>query len=65
MKIVIDTKEDSKEEIERAARFLLSLASGSAAPEPMPDVKEGAFGMFDEGKPVEKKPFNINQIIEY
>ncbi len=65
MKIVVDTKEDSKEDIERAARFLLSLATGASAPASVPEVKEGAFGMFDEEPKPAKKPFNINQIIEY
>jgi hypothetical protein len=68
VKIIVDTKEDSKEQIQRAARFLLSLAEGTS-PEFKPEVAEGAFGMFEpeaklEDKP-QKRPFNINQIVEY
>ena len=66
MKITIDTKEDSKQEIERIANFLMHLASRSSETKDFePEVKEGTFGMFDEPKKPEKEPFNINKIIEY
>ena len=62
MKIIVDTKEDSKEQIKMAAQFLLTIAEG-AQQEFSAEAPEGAFGMFDQPKP--KKPFNINQLQEY
>ncbi|RLE43050.1 hypothetical protein DRJ48_02020 [Candidatus Woesearchaeota archaeon] len=65
MRIIIDTKEDSKEEIQRIAKFLIGLTTGgNSGREFSPEVKEGTFSMFEEEKP-KKEPFNINQIIEY
>ena len=59
MKIIIDTKED-KSELKRIAKLLLDLSNEA---EIGSELKEGAMSMFDEK--VEKKPFNINQLIEY
>ena len=68
MKIIVDTKEDSREEIEKAAKFLLEIAGHqTTTSEFQPEVTEGAMGMFGDDTPKEdeNKPFNINKVMEY
>jgi len=60
MKIIVDTKED-RSELKQIAKLLLELSEQESSN--LNEIKEGAMSMFDD-KP-EKKPFNINQIIEY
>ena len=81
MKIIIDTKEDSKEHIKKAAQFLHTIADSHSLTEFNPEPQEGAFGMFDSSpessspelevrspeseEPEEKEPFNMNNLVEY
>ena len=68
MKIIVDTKEDSREEIEKTAKFLLEIAGHqTTTTQFQPEVSEGAMGMFGDNPPEEpeKKPFNINRVLEY
>ena len=58
MKITIDTKEDSHEEIKKLVALLTSLmeqGTGMQASEPQPIVREGIFSMF-ETKTEENQP---------
>lgn len=54
MKITIDTKEDSEEEIKKAINLLSSLIgaveSSTLSSDPEPVVGEGIFGMFQDKK---------------
>jgi len=72
MKIIIDTSIDSKEDIKKAANFLLGIAGSEQSSGLMDAPKEGMFNMFDSSettaessKPNEKKPFRITEIIPY
>ncbi len=51
MKIIIDTKEDSKEHIRKAVLFLQTIVDSNnvepITPDFNPEPAEGAFGMFD------------------
>lgn len=73
MKITIDTKEDSKEDIKKAISFLQKFTDEEIYPESKPEM----FGMFDSEEPNEKnqeektdsgekKPedFSISSLIE-
>lgn len=64
MKIIIDTKQDTKEEIAKIAKLLQELGGAQPQQEFTPQVGENAFAMFEE-KPAEKQPFNISKLIEY
>ena len=72
MKITIDTKEDSAEEIKKLIKMLSSLIgkeykSGDENKE-IQEVSEGMFNMFDssaEEKKEEDKPFELNDVVTY
>ena len=77
MKITIDTKEDSAEEIKKLIKMLSSLIgeeykSGDENKE-VPEVSEGTFNMFDssaeekkdDDKKEEDKPFELNDVVTY
>jgi len=72
MKITIDTKEDSAEEIKKLIKMLSSLIgeeykSGDENKE-VPEVSEGTFNMFDSSTEEEKeedKPFELNDVVTY
>ena len=72
MKITIDTKEDSTEEIKKLIKMLSSLIgeeykSGDENKE-VPEVSEGTFNMFDSSAEEEKeedKPFELNDVVTY
>ena len=75
MKITIDTKEDSAEEIKKLIKMLSSLIgeeykSGDENKE-IPEVSEGVFNMFDspaeekKEDDKEEKPFELNDVVTY
>ena len=75
MKITIDTKEDSNEDIKKLIKMLSSLIGKEYASEDenkeVPEVSEGTFNMFDssakekEEENKEEKPFELNEIVTY
>ena len=75
MKITIDTKEDSNEDIKKLIKMLSSLIgkeykSGDKNKE-VPEVSEGTFNMFDSSAEEkqeeykEEKPFELNDVVTY
>jgi len=73
MKITIDTKEDSAEEIKKLIKMLSSLIGEEYKSrdenKEVPEVSEGTFNMFDssaeEKKEEEDKPFELNDVVTY
>jgi len=68
MKITIDTKEDSVEDIKKVIKMLSSLIGEDKKEDESPEVSEGVFNMFDssaEEKQEEEKPFELNKIVTY
>ncbi|OIO62593.1 hypothetical protein COY26_05350 [Candidatus Woesearchaeota archaeon CG_4_10_14_0_2_um_filter_33_10] len=75
MKITIDTKEDSNEDIKKLIKMLSSLIGKEYASEDenkeVPEVSEGTFNMFDSSaeekkeEDKEEKPFELNEIVTY
>ena len=78
MKITIDTKEDSNEDIKKLIKMLSSLIGKEYKSEDknkgVPEVSEGVFNMFDssgeteekkEEDEKEEKPFELNKIVTY
>jgi len=78
MKITINTKEDSAEEIKKLIKMLSSLIGKEYKSEDenkgVPEVSEGVFNMFDssgeteekkEEDEKEEKPFELNKIVTY
>ncbi len=73
MKITIDTKEDSAEEIKKLIKMLSSLIGEEYKSEDenkeIPEISEGVFNMFDspseEKKEEEDKPFELNDVVTY
>ncbi len=72
MKITIDTKEDSAEEIKKLIKMLSSLIGEEYKSvnenKEVPEVSEGTFNMFDssaEEKQEEEKPFELNDVVTY
>ena len=75
MKITIDTKEDSAEDIKKVIKMLSSLIgeeykSGDENKE-IPEVSEGVFNMFDSSaeekqeEDKEEEPFELNDVVTY
>lgn len=56
MKITIDTKEDSKEEIRKAIELLQRLADGSIQKDEINSELGSMMGMFDEPKKENTEP---------
>jgi len=68
MKITIDTKEDSAEDIKKVIKMLSSLIGEDKKEDEAPEVSEGVFNMFDssaEEKQEEEKPFELKKIVTY
>jgi len=72
MKITIDTKEDSAEEIKKLIKMLSSLIGEEYRlvdeNKEVPEVSEGTFNMFDSSAEEEKeedKPFELNDVVTY
>ena len=72
MKITIDTKEDSNEEIKKLIKMLSSLIGEDYKKEDeTPEVSEGVFNMFDSSaeekkeEDKEEKPFELNDVVTY
>ena len=77
MKITIDTKEDSAEEIKKLIKMLSSLIGEEYKSvdenKEIPEVSEGVFNMFDspaeekneEDEKEEDKPFELNDVVTY
>ena len=72
MKITIDTKEDSAEEIKKLIKMLSSLIGKEYKSvdenKEAPEVSEGTFNMFDSSAEEEKeedKPFELNDVVTY
>ena len=75
MKITIDTKEDSNEDIKKLIKMLSSLIGKEYTSEDenkeVPEVSEGTFNMFDSSaeekkeEDKEEKPFELNEIVTY
>jgi len=77
MKITIDTKEDSSEEIKKLIKMLSSLIGEEHKSvnknKEIPEVSEGVFNMFDspaeekneEDEKEEDKPFELNDVVTY
>ena len=75
MKITIDTKEDSAEEIKKLIKMLSSLIGKEYTSEDenkeVPEVSEGIFNMFDSSaeekkeEDKEEKPFKLNDVVTY
>ena len=75
MKITIDTKEDSNEDIKKLIKMLSSLIGKEYTSEDenkeVPEVSERTFNMFDssakekEEENKEEKPFELNEIVTY
>jgi len=75
MKITIDTKEDSNEDIKKLIKMLSSLIGKEYTSEDenkeVPEVSEGTFDMFDSSaeekkeEDKEEKPFELNEIVTY
>ncbi len=72
MKITIDTKEDSGEDIKKLIKMLSSLVGEDKKEAESPEVSEGAFNMFEspaeeknEEDKEEEKPFELNKIVTY
>ncbi|MAG38970.1 hypothetical protein CMO90_02675 [Candidatus Woesearchaeota archaeon] len=65
MKIEIDTKKDSADDIKKTIDFLLKFVSEANNIEDLPSVNEGTFNLFD--KPSEDKDEDKDNvsIIEY
>ncbi|MDD5086733.1 MAG: hypothetical protein PHV16_03180 [Candidatus Nanoarchaeia archaeon] len=76
MKITVDTKEDSVEELKKLIRMLSSIVGENyeikQKSEEIPEVTEGTFNMFNDSKTEESKEqekeqeeFDINNIETY
>ena len=72
MKITIDTKEDSAEEIKKIIKMLSSLIGEGYKSvdenKEVPEVSDGTFNMFDSSAEEEKeedKPFELNEVVTY
>jgi len=74
MKITIDTKEDSAEDIKKVIKMLSSFIGEDYKKEDKtPEVSEGMFNMFDssgeekkeEDEKEEYKPFELNDVVTY
>jgi hypothetical protein len=73
MKLIIDTKEEDSESLQRIGKLLIGLALGKHEAEPQGEFSpgEGAMSLFDEpasqpqGSEQPKRPFNMSELIQY